>query len=109
MTNEEILKAAQEDNQTNQSVGEFEKNTTRTGLIYATCAGIVVYLVMVVFELCIAHKYDFGKPAIFFLIVAVMDLYEGKKLKIKKKTIAGIVSVIVSVICLLLYVGAMLR
>lgn len=63
-------------------------------------------MVMVLLELQIFKKVDFGKPALIFAIAGYADFYEGLKCNITKKKIKGIAELVVAAFGILLYVGA---
>ena len=104
MNNEEILKAAQ--SQKNKS-GEYEKNIGRRAVILASIVWVIVCGIMLLVELIGFKKLDFGKPALFLCFAAVMNLYEGIITKTKRMIIIGVIEAIVSVLFLVLYVGAL--
>ena len=105
MTKEEILKAAQS---SKEDIGEYEKTVVRKSLAYGSAVGVGLCMLMVLLELLIFKKIDFGKPALLFAIAGYADFYEGLKCKITKKKIKGIVELVVAVFGVLLYVGAFL-
>lgn len=105
MTNEEILKAAQS---SQDDIGEYEKVVVRKSLAYGAAVGVAICTAMILVELLIVKKIDFGKPALLFAIAGYADFYEGLKCKITKKKIKGIVELIVAAFGILLYVGAFL-
>ena len=104
MTRDEILNRVQNNNQPND---EFERDTSRKGLLYGLIAGVLVCIVMIIFELIKNGKIEFGKPVILLSIAGVSSIYEGKKSSGKKLLLAGIVEMIFAFVCLILYVGAM--
>lgn len=103
MTNEEILKAAQS---SQDDIGEYEKVVVRKSLAYGAAVGVAICTTMILVELLIVKKIDFGKPALIFAIAGYADFYEGLKCKITKKKIKGIVELVVAAFGILLYVGA---
>ena len=103
MTNEEILKAAQRDQ---SEIGEAEKEVIKKSFRYAIALATCICVVMILFELIITKNIDFGKPAILFAFIGCSDFYEGKANKTKKTLISGILSIVISVLFILLYVGA---
>ena len=105
MTNEEILKAAQS---SKEDIGEYEKTVVRKSLAYGAAVGVAICAAMILVELLIVKKIDFGKPALLFAIAGYADFYEGLKCKITKNKIKGIVELIVAAFGILLYVGAFL-
>lgn len=105
MTNEEILRAAQS---SQEEIGEYEKVVVHKSLTYGAAVGVAICTAMILVELLIVKKIDFGKPALLFAIAGYADFYEGLKCKIAKKKIKGIVELIVAAFCVLLYVGAFL-
>lgn len=105
MTNKEILKAAQS---SQDDIGEYEKVVVRKSLAYGAAVGVAICAAMILVELLIVKKIDFGKPALLFAIAGYADFYEGLKCKITKKEIKGIVELIVAAFGILLYVGAFL-
>lgn len=105
MTNEEILKAAQS---SKEDIGEYEKTVVRKSLAYGSAVGVGLCMLMVLLELLIFKKIDFGKPALLFAIAGYADFYEGLKCKITKNKIKGIVELIVAAFGILLFVGAFL-
>lgn len=104
MNREEILKAAQSEK---QETGEYEKTVARKAIMYGAALGVMLCTVMLVVELLIFEKMDFGKPAMLFAICGFANLYEGGKGKEKKKVVSGVVEIIITVFCLLLYIGAL--
>ena len=105
MINEEILKAAQS---SQDDIGEYEKTVVRKSLAYGSAIGVGLCMLMVLLELLVFKKIDFGKPALLFAIAGYADFYEGLKCKITKNKIKGIVELIVAAFGILLYVGAFL-
>lgn len=103
MTNEEILKAAQS---SKEDVGEYEKTIVRKSLAYGSAVGVGLCMIMVLLELLIFKRVDFGKPALIFAIAGYADFYEGVKCKITKRKIKGIVELVVAAFGILLYIGA---
>lgn len=75
MTNEEILKAAQS---SKEDIGEYEKTVVRKSLAYGSAVGVGLCMLMVLLELLIFKKIDFGKPALLFAIAGYADFY-GRK------------------------------
>lgn len=61
MTNEEILRAAQS---SQEEIGEYEKVVVRKSLAYGAAVGVAICTAMILVELLIVKKIDFGKPAL---------------------------------------------
>ncbi len=107
MENEDKILAAIEESE--PKVGEYEVHEQRKGAVIGVCASFIFGLIMCFVEYLITHRYDFGKLSIIFLIVVISELYEGIKFKKKKQIIAGIIYFVMFAICLILYVGALLK
>ncbi len=105
MTSEEILKAAQN---TQEHIGEFEETILRRALGYGASLGMIMCAIMILFELLIVKRIDCGKPALIFAVAGCTDLYDGYNNKIRKKTVIGVIELIVSLLGILLYVGALM-
>lgn len=103
MTREEILKAAQENT---PEIGEAEKEVIKRSFGYAIALATCLTVIMIIFELIVAKKIDFGKPAILFAFIGCSDFYEGKTNRTKKALISGILCLLISVFLVLLYIGA---
>ena len=103
MTDEEILKAAQRDQ---SEIGEAEKEIIKKSFRYAIALATCICVIMILFELIIAKNIDFGKPAILFAFIGCSDFYEGKTNKKNKALISGILNLVISVLFVLLYIGA---
>ena len=103
MTNEEILKAAQNDQ---EDIGEYEKEIVRKSLAYGAAFGVAIVTIMSLVELFLVKKMDFGKPALLFAISGYADFYEGSKTRIRRKKVKGTIELIVAVFGILLYIGA---
>ena len=104
MNNDEILKRAQE-----HPVAEAENEASRKAITMALGVGILILTVMIVAELFIVKRIDFGKPALLLLIAALSNIFEGKNNSRKKELIIGIVESAGALFFLLLYVGGMFR
>ena len=105
MNREEILKAVQLEK---QEMGEYEKNVARKAIMYGAAVGVVLCTIMIVSELWIFKKIDYGKPTMLFAISGFVTLYEGIKWKIKKNVVVGLIEMFFAVFGLVLYVGALL-
>lgn len=107
MNDEEILSAASR--QGENAEGEYEISVERKDLLYAMAAGILLCTVMIVTELVIFRRLEYGKPAILLTVYSTVDLRSGIKWKKKKLLIYGIVKGILAIIFVLLYIGALIR
>ena len=103
MTNEEILKAAQ-----NERNDEFEQREANRSLMLGAAVAIAVCVIMIIVEWIVLKKVDYGKPTIIFVFSGIADLFEGIKNNKRKSKIIGIVELILAVIGLGLYVGAII-
>ena len=103
MTREEILEAVQENT---PEMGEAEKEVIKRSFGYAIALATCLCVIMIIFELIVSKKIDWGKPAILFAFIGCSDFYEGKTNKTKKTLISGILCLIISVLFVLLYIGA---
>ena len=103
MTNEEILKAVQ-----NEKNDEFEQREANRSVIFGAAVAIAVCVIMIIVEWVVLKKVDYGKPTIIIVFSGAADLYEGIKNKKRKSKIIGIVELILAVIGLGLYVGAII-
>jgi hypothetical protein len=103
MTNEEILKAVQ-----NEKNDEFEQKEANRSLMLGAAVAIAVCVIMIIVEWVVLKKVDYGKPTIIFVFSGAADLYEGIKNKKRKSKIIGIVELILAVIGLGLYIGAII-
>ena len=99
MNPDDILQAAQE----GETVGEFEKEVGRKGVISALGVSVILCVIMALFELFILKKPDTGKPAIVLAISATMNIYDGKKIKDRKTLIKGVVIGIIAVLLIVVY------
>ena len=106
MNNEDILKAAQ--NQSKKE-GEFENKIQSRGAFLAAGIGILITAIMFYVEFLLLHKLDYGKPAIILAVSAASDLFVGIRLKDKMKTIIGIICSLLFVLCLIMYIGVLMR
>ena len=61
---------------------------------------------MILIELFLVKKMDFGKPALLIAIAGYADFYEGSKNRIRKKKVKGIIELVVAAFVVLLYIGA---
>lgn len=104
MNNEEILKAAQAEP---QELGEYEATIMRKALAYGAACGVGVCLILILLEMFIEKRFDYGKPAMIFALSGFSKFYEGRGTKNKKKLVAGIVELIVAAVGLLLFIGAL--
>ena len=101
MSNEDILKTIQEET----PIGEYEDRVNSSALRVAAAVGIICAIVMVIVELLIVKKCDFGKPFLIALIAGIADVYEWHKTKNKKMIkIRGILSLIFAAFLLMLYI-----
>ena len=103
MTNEEILKAAQN---SQEDIGEYEKEVVRKSLSYGAALGVAICTIMILIELLLVKKMDFGKPALLIAIAGYANFYEGSRNKIRKKMMKGIIELVVAAFVVLLYIGA---
>lgn len=103
MDNKDILKAAKMQNNVND---EYERDSSRKGLLYGMMAGVILYMVMIIIEFVVLRNPDFGKPAILLIISGVSSLFEGRKLHVKKLIISGMIELIVALFFMVLYIGA---
>lgn len=85
-------------------MGESEVHFQRKGAVIAILVGLFIGMVMVVTEIVIKHKMDFGKIAIIAAIIGTSDLFEGIKNRSKKQIIYGVICGVATVICLVLYI-----
>ena len=106
MKPEDILKAAQEQK---NGEGEYELKIQSRGAFLSALVALVIAGAMFYVEFLFLHRLDYGKPAIVFAISAASDLFIGFKLKDKKKIIIGICSAVLFVICIIFYVGALMK
>ena len=105
MNREEILKAAQAEK---QEMGEYEKNVARKAAMYGAAVGVALCTIMIMVELLLFKKMDFGKPTMLFAISGFANLYEGIKNKNRKMVIGGSIEMFIMIIGLLLYIGDLL-
>ena len=104
MNDEEILRMAQEN-----PVAEAENEISRKAIIKALGIGVFFMMAMIVAELFLVKSIDLGKPALLLVISAISSILEGKNNHKKKELVIGIIEIICAFVCLLLYVGGMLR
>ena len=102
MDREQLLKAAQKNVQNSDSMGEYEKDVTRKGILYATIFFSICCVAMVVVEMITSKKFDFGKPFLLTGFLCVMDWYEYRKQK--KGLVQAIVLTVFSVVLLIFYI-----
>lgn len=105
MKADEILKAAQ-DNPDN--VGEHERYISTKALLWGFVIGIGSLIIMIMLELVINNKIDFGKPFLLFFIGGIIDFYDGLVRKKKLNAFLGIALIILSLFFLLAYIGVLL-
>lgn len=105
MTNEEILKAAQN---SQDDTGEYEKLIIRKSMAYGAAFGVAICTLMVVVELLVFRKVDFGKPALIFAMAGYINFYEGMKNKVGKRKTIGLIELVLAAIWIVLYIGAFL-
>lgn len=104
MEDDDILRAVQAE----QPVEEYEKTVARSALRIAAAVGLVCAMIMVIVELLIVKKFDFGKPFLIALIAGLTDIIEWHRRKEKKfLMIRGILALIFSAFLLLLYITSM--
>ena len=106
MKREEILEATKD-----QKIkdGEYEVKVQRIGSILGTAFALLAAITMIFVEYNFFHKLDYGKPALIMLIASISDLYEGIKLKRKLVIIKGIICAILLVLCVVVYIGALVK
>ena len=90
-------------------MGEYEIQVQRKGAVIGVCAAFAFGLIISFIESVITGKFDFGKLSIIFLVVVISELYEGIKFKKKKQIIYGVICFVLFAICMILYVGALLK
>lgn len=105
MNREDILKVVQEEK---SEAGEYEKLIARKSIMYGAAFGVALCTIMVIAELFILKKMDYGKPTILFAISGYANLYEGIKNKRKKMIIIGVIDIVVTLFGLLLFVGELI-
>lgn len=106
MNKDDILMAAQEESKKKNSIGEYEKEKARVGIMWASGICILVLAAMVVAELIVKKQFDLGKVGLFLLFPSVMNLYEGTRTKNKKMKVFGIIEAVFAEACFILYIGA---
>ena len=104
MNKEDILKAAQAEA---SEQGEYETEQGKKSVIIATASGLLLCALMIAFELVKYNRVDYGKPAIIFFMISIMNFYEGIKTNQKKKVILATVEMILAIISLIIYIGAL--
>ncbi len=104
MTREEIMKAAQKNA---SEIGEAERDVMRKSLLHSMIVVTILCIIMIILELIIVRKIDFGKPALLLLLSGTSDFLEGKRSNNKKGLTIGIVQIIAAVSLTLLYIGAL--
>lgn len=104
MNRDEILRKAQA-----APVAENEKYVARNALRMAAIVGLVTCLIMVMVELFVFRKVDFGKPFLIALIEGLADVIEACKSKNKRMLLLGILGLIFAFVMLLLYIGELFR
>lgn len=104
MTEEEILLAAQTEH---EETGEYEQAMIRKSFGYGAAFGVGVCMLLMLAEIFIAKRFDYGKPVIIFSLAGFASTYEGIKNQNKKKLRDGIVLLILAVIGFALYIGAL--
>ncbi len=102
---EEILNFTMENECTE---GENEKRIHNRGAIFGFIVALAVAVIMFYVDFLVFHKYDFGKPAIIWSVIATSEIYEGIKFRDKKKMLLGVVFGIFFVVCVFMYIGATL-
>ena len=106
MDRDEILKAVQEEEHKD---GEYENTIGKKSAMMAAAIGIFTVLVMFYVEYLVFHRLDFGKPALICIMSSISDLYDGIKAKKKSKIIIGIIAALLFVLCIIFYIGALLK
>ncbi len=104
MNNDEILRAAQEN-----PVAEAEDDASRKAINQALGMGILLLTAMIVAEIFIVKRIDFGKPSLLLFIAALANILEGKRNHVRKTFIIGIAECVGAVFFLLLYMGGLFR
>ncbi len=104
MNDEEILRVAQEN-----PVAEAENETSRKAINNALAVGVLFLAAMIVAEIFLVKRIDFGKPALLLLISAISSILEGKNNHKRKELIVGIIEGVGTLFFLLLYIGGMFR
>jgi len=104
MTDEEILLAVQNKP---DKVGEYEREGTRKAAILAACICVALCVLMICLDMWIEKNIDFGKPAILLTFSGILRVFEGKTSCKKRMLIGGIIEIILAVMCVILYLGAL--
>lgn len=107
MDREEILKAVKEQGKTDIN-NEFEISIERKAVLTGMSVGIILCVSMIIFELLVVKRFDWGKPVVLLSVSSVTELYEGIVNKDKKKTICGACLAIIAALFLIIYIGGML-
>ena len=90
---EEILKAAQKDNQ-----NEYESHVGHASILITSLTACVVGLALFIVEMVFKGTKNFGLIAVALTASSVMFLYEGIKLKTVWKIIIGSVFAVVAIV-----------
>lgn len=107
MDREEILKAVKEQGKTDIN-NEFEISIERKAVLTGMSVGIILCVSIIIFELLVVKRFDWGKPVVLLGVSSVTELYEGIVRKNMKKTICGAGLAIIAVLFLIIYIGGML-
>lgn len=106
MTNEEILKKAQEINETD---GEYENHILRKASILSEIVAIIAAIILYFSEFIIKGTANFSVVALLFAICGTDGIYEGIILKRKGKIVEAIVCFLVMIVCLTFYVIGLVK
>ncbi len=86
---------------------EYERQNACEGIRYGSVSTVILCVVLFALEAVIKRHLDFGKPTILLCFAGIWDVYEGKKNIAKGMFARGVIELIVAVILLILFVGAL--
>lgn len=104
MNNEELMQNVEKETRV---FDEHENKIQRLGIGLAIAFSLLLAIIMVSIEFYVFHKVDYGKPALLIFMAMISDLYEGIKLKRTRKFIFAAISLLLFVVCLVMYIGGL--
>ena len=100
----DLLNAISKESEIND---EYERQNASDGIRYASVSTVILCVALFTIEAVIKRHPDFGKPTILLCFAGIWDVYEGKKNIAKGMFARGVIELIMAVILLILFVGAL--
>jgi len=104
LTDEELFAEVQANP---DKVGEAEREATRKGAILGATICIGLCVAMFFLDALVKKQADFGKPALLLTFGSCLYYFCGKKSRMRKDRIQGVIYGILAIICVLIYIGAL--